>query len=85
MARSCLDKARKTVELSQDLTLHTLQIEMSGINVLEIKNNKTELQKLWLRGGFTESCLAKNNNSVGKDVTLISLARFMKKLQLFEN
>lgn len=48
---------------SESLAGRIRYIEMSGLNLLEIKNNKTELQKLWLRGGFPESYLAKNDDT----------------------
>jgi len=46
---------------SESLAGRISYIEMGGLNLLEIANNKAALRKLWLRGGFPESYLAKND------------------------
>ena len=43
---------------SESLAGRISYIEMSGFNVLEIGKERSELQKLWYRGGFPESYLA---------------------------
>jgi predicted AAA+ superfamily ATPase len=46
---------------SESLAGRISYIEMSGLNLLEVANNKSSIHKLWLRGGFPESYLAKND------------------------
>lgn len=39
-------------------------LEMTGLNLLEVpSDHPTEIQKIWLRGGFPDSYLAKNDTS----------------------
>lgn len=45
---------------SESLAGRIEYLEMSGLNVLEA--NKKPISQLWLRGGFPDSYLAKNNN-----------------------
>ena len=47
---------------SESLAGRISYLEMSGLNVLEIIDEKAELQKLWLRGGFPDSYLADSDN-----------------------
>jgi predicted AAA+ superfamily ATPase len=43
---------------SESLAGRINYLEMGGFNLLEIPNNRKEIQKLWLRGGFPESYLS---------------------------
>ncbi len=43
---------------SESLAGRITYIDLSGFNVLEIEEDRINLQKLWLRGGFPESYLA---------------------------
>lgn len=47
---------------SESLAGRIRYIEMSGLNVSETTDNKKELQKLWLRGGFPDSYLAMDDD-----------------------
>lgn len=49
---------------SESLAGRLSYTEMSGLNVLEIPNKKSEILKLWLRGGFPDSYLS-NNDTLG--------------------
>ncbi len=46
---------------SESLAGRISYLEMSGLNVLEIPSKQQEIQKLWVRGGFPKSYLAKND------------------------
>ena len=46
---------------SESLAGRISYVELSGLNVLEIDQHRTELNKRWLRGGFPESYLAENS------------------------
>ena len=48
---------------SQSLAGRITYIEIGGFNVLEIPNERKEVQKLWLRGGFPESYLCDSDES----------------------
>jgi hypothetical protein len=48
---------------SESLAGRISYIEMSGLNLLEIGKNRSDLQKLWLRGGFPDSYLAPDDGS----------------------
>lgn len=47
---------------SESLAGRISYIEMGGLNILEIEDNKKDLQKLWLRGGFPDSYQADNDD-----------------------
>jgi hypothetical protein len=47
---------------SESLAGRIRYIEMGGLNLLEIDNDKRSLQKLWLRGGFPDSYLAADDD-----------------------
>ncbi len=48
---------------SESLAGRISYIEMSGLNILEVPTDKPEdVQKIWLRGGFPESYLAKSDS-----------------------
>ncbi len=48
---------------SESLAGRISYIEMSGLNILEVPADKPEdVQKIWLRGGFPESYLAKSDS-----------------------
>jgi predicted AAA+ superfamily ATPase len=47
---------------SESLAGRIRYIEMSGLNALEVAGQKTDLQKLWIRGGFPESYLASHDD-----------------------
>ncbi len=46
---------------SESLAGRISYIELGGLNVLEIEQNRTELNSRWLRGGFPESYLAESD------------------------
>ena len=46
---------------SESLAGRVSHLEMSGLNALEIEEDKDHLRKLWLRGGFPESYLAEDD------------------------
>ncbi len=46
---------------SESLAGRISYIEMGGLNLLEASKHKNDLRKLWLRGGFPESYLSKND------------------------
>lgn len=46
---------------SESLAGRISRLELGGLNVLEIDQDRTELNKRWLRGGFPDSYLAKSN------------------------
>ncbi len=48
---------------SESLAGRISYVEMSGLNVLETGKKRQDIQKLWLRGGFPRSYLAKDDNS----------------------
>lgn len=43
---------------SESLAGRISYIEMSGLNIQEVDNDRKEIKKLWLRGGFPESYLS---------------------------
>lgn len=45
---------------SESLAGRIIYLEMNPVSLIEIENNRSSLQKLWLRGGFPESLLAKS-------------------------
>ncbi len=47
---------------SESLAGRISYIEMGGLNVLETGENKKDIQKLWLRGGFPDSYQAGDDN-----------------------
>ena len=47
---------------SESLAGRISYIELSGLNVLEIGDERRNIQNLWLRGGFPKSYLAQNDN-----------------------
>ncbi len=47
---------------SESLAGRIRYIELSGLNVLEIGENKDDLQNLWLRGGFPDGFLAADDD-----------------------
>lgn len=47
---------------SESLAGRISYIEMSGFNLLEVKEDKNALRTLWLRGGFPNSYLATNDD-----------------------
>ncbi len=47
---------------SESLAGRISYIEMTGLNVLEVGEEKRDAQALWLRGGFPKSYLAKNDD-----------------------
>ena len=46
---------------SESLAGRISYLEMSGLNALEIEEDKDHLRKLWLRGGFPDSYLAESD------------------------
>ncbi len=48
---------------SESLAGRISYIEMGGLNVLEIGEEKKDLQKLWVRGGFPDSYLAGDDDA----------------------
>ena len=46
---------------SESLAGRISRLELGGLNVLEIDQNRTELNRQWLRGGYPNSYLAKSN------------------------
>ena len=46
---------------SESLAGRISRLELGGLNVLEIDQNRTESNKRWLRGGFPDSYLAKSD------------------------
>ncbi len=48
---------------SESLAGRISYIEMGGLNVLEIGEEKKDLQKLWVRGGFPDSYLAADDDT----------------------
>ena len=46
---------------SESLAGRISHLELSGLNVLEIDQDRTELNKRWLRGGFPDSYLTKSD------------------------
>jgi len=47
---------------SESLAGRIRYIEMGGLNVMEAGKQKSDLQNLWLRGGFPDSYLARDND-----------------------
>ena len=47
---------------SESLAGRISYLELSGFNALEVGEDKNNLQKLWLRGGFPDSYLAANDD-----------------------
>ena len=47
---------------SESLAGRISYLELSGFNALEVGENKNNLQKLWLRGGFPDSYLAADDD-----------------------
>lgn len=47
---------------SESLAGRIRYLEMGGFNLLEIQNDRSSLNKLWLRGGFPESYFSKNDD-----------------------
>ena len=47
---------------SESLAGRISYVEMTGINVLEIGDSRKDIQNLWLRGGFPDSCLAEDDD-----------------------
>ncbi len=47
---------------SESLAGRVSYINMNGFNILEVGENKKNIQKIWLRGGFPDSYLAKNDD-----------------------
>ncbi len=67
---------------SESLAGRIRYTEMGGFNVLEIGEQEDLRQRLWLRGGLPDSYLAADDEfPVGNDVTVISLRKFMERLQ----
>ncbi|MCY3624639.1 MAG: ATP-binding protein [Candidatus Dadabacteria bacterium] len=46
---------------SESLAGRISYIEMTGLNALEVNNNKHSIQNVWLRGGFPKSYLAQDD------------------------
>jgi predicted AAA+ superfamily ATPase len=51
---------------SESLAGRISYIEMGGLNILEIDNNKKNVQKLWLRGGFPD-CYQADDDGMAMD------------------
>ena len=49
---------------SESLAGRISYLELSGFNALEVGENKNNLQKLWLRGGFPDSYLVDPEKSI---------------------
>ncbi len=47
---------------SESLAGRISYLEMSGLNLLEVGENRNDLQNLWLRGGFPDSYLANDDD-----------------------
>lgn len=47
---------------SESLAGRIVYVEMSSISIAEIKNDRSAIQNLWLRGGFPDSLLAKSES-----------------------
>ncbi len=48
---------------SESLAGRISYIEMSGFNILELKEKEYDFKKLWVRGGFPDSYLASNDDN----------------------